>query len=438
MIVIGFVVVLIQIIDLSAGDTWAVNINDRVSLEHLILYFVIIVASIIIQALLLINSIRLSISIRKPTTNFAVVVAYIYAASQILVIILLTYLLYEQAVSLRYPTLLPAAIVGISLIISTGIMLSLSYTCLKSYFLRKSKMVGVYGLAIIALSVQLTSAFFYVEINLSSKPSIITPDRNPWASYEYSSLNAKLSSIYSTSKIVSFIAVWGASVILTKSNIQRIGRMKYVIIVSIPIAYFLLQYSPLLLEHIGTLGIILMTKGSIFPYIYNFVLNTVNVGSGILFGISFFVLSKGISYDQLKYYLIICGTGIMIIFSSNVSTILTLSTFPAWAIASISFVLPASFLILIGLDSATFYIAGDIKVRKFLIRFRNQFDMLAALGSAEASAATERKIHNLSTRIYEDLENENLFTARAEHEDIKEYIKTVMAELKKSDRKDNP
>lgn len=437
MIITGFVVVLLQIVDLSAGDTWAININDRVSFEHMILYSAVIVASVAIQALFLASTSRLIFSIKKPASRVALIVAYVYVVSQLIVIVLLAYLLGEQLITSKYHTILSELIVGISLTISILIMISLAFTCIKSYMARRSKMVGVYGIALIALSIQLISAFFYVEVNLHDKPDYITPERNPWASYIYTSLVTKLLSIYSTTKSISFIAVWAASVILTKSNIQKIGKIKYGVTVSIPVIYFLFQYSPLLLDQIGTLGLLLMAKGSAFLYIYNFVLNTVNIGSGILFGISFYILSRPLSYAHLKYYLTMCGTGIMILFSSNVSTILVLSTFPAWAIVSLSFVLPASFLILIGLDSATFYIAGDVTVRRFLNRFKDQFDMFAALGSTEASAAAERKIQNISTRIYNNLDTEKLFVAKTESEDIKEYVKEVIAEMRRSNRKDS-
>jgi hypothetical protein len=432
LIATGLVVVLLQIVDLSAGDTWAVNINDRVSLEHIILYSVIIVASIIIQVILLSTSIKLTLSIKKPASHIAEIVTYVYVISQLTIIILLSYLLSEELITSRYATALSQLIIGISLVISVLIMISLTLTCLKSYFTRRSKMAAVYAIAITALSVQLISAFFYVEISLFDKPEYITPERNPWGSYNYSALNSKLYSVYNTIKNLSFFAVWAASVILTKSNIERIGKIKYCAIVGIPIIYFSLQYSPLLLEQMGTLGPLLTAKGSIFPYIYNFVLNTVNVGSGILFGISLFMLARTINFEQLKYYLTISGVGIMILFSSNVSTILTLSTFPAWAIVSLSFVLPASFLIMIGLDSATFYVAGDITVRKFLRRFKDRYDLFAALGSAEASAAAERKIREISSRIYDGLEPPNLFTGRTESENIREYVRIVMAEMKKS------
>ena len=60
----------------------------------------------------------------------------------------------------------------------------------------------------------------------------------------------------------------------------------------------------------------------------------------------------------------------MVIFSSNVSQILVLATFPAWSIVSMSFILPSAFLTLIGLGSATFQIAGDITLRRFLHKAR--------------------------------------------------------------------
>lgn len=71
-----------------------------------------------------------------------------------------------------------------------------------------------------------------------------------------------------------------------------------------------------------------MEEDSLFLYLYNFVLNTVNIATGILFGISFFILARSIGYKDLKYYLIIAGTGLMIIFSSGISTMLILAPFP--------------------------------------------------------------------------------------------------------------
>ena len=215
---------------------------------------------------------------------------------------------------------------------SVLILISLSFTNLKSFLSTKSKILVVYGIAIIAIAIQLSIAFCYIELNLYSKPEIITPDRNPWASYFYTNLQSRMSLIYEVSESISFIIVWISLILLTKRYAQKIGKIKYSITLSIPMIYFLFQYSPLLFKQMGTLSSLLMAEGSLFLYLYNFVLNTVNIGTGLLFGISFYILSRSLVYDHLKYYLVICGTAIMIIFHSGISTILILAPYPAWAI----------------------------------------------------------------------------------------------------------
>ena len=416
---------------MSAGDSWASKLNDRISFDHRILYSVILLVSVSIQLYFANTTRRIVFKIKKVNSRSALIIFYHYLISQAVVIILLVYLLGEQLFTSKYNIFLVQSIVGISLIISASIMVSLAIKCLKTYLSTRSKISGVYAFAIIALSLQLMTAFFYVEANLSIKDQYITPERNPSASYYYTSLNSKLFSLYDISKTISFIAVWTALVLLTKSYAQKIGKIKYWITVSIPLVYFLFQYSPELLNQTGMLRSLLMAQGSFFPNLYSFVLNTVNVGVGILFGISFFILSRALTYEHLKYYLIICGAGIMIIFSSNVSTILILSSFPAWGVISISFVLPASILILIGLDSATFYVAGDVSVRSYLSRSKSQFELFRALASAKASAETENKIKEIIKQIHENIETEPIFTPRFESEDIKQYVGEVIAELKK-------
>jgi hypothetical protein len=121
----------------------------------------------------------------------------------------------------------------------------------------------------------------------------------------------------------------------------------------------------------------------------------------------------------------------MIIYSISVSTSLILSTFPAWSIASISFALPASFLITLGLDYTSFRVAGDVEIRKYLARLKNEFDLLSALGSTEAFASVERKVQHISKQIYNNLEAETLFAAPPSSDDIKKYVNDILVEIKR-------
>jgi hypothetical protein len=435
MIIVGIVVIGLQIIDKTAADTWALNINDVTLLQHTVLYSILVVLSLAIQIFLLISTTRIVFRIKKATSNRAKLLTYIYVVSQVVVMLLLAYLLVEQLTTFKYHTILSDLIVGVSLVVSMVILISLGVTCIKAYLSTRNKVVGVYGLALIIFSIQLITAFSYVEANLYKVPEYVTANRNPWASYFYSNLQTKLLSIYEITKSISFIAVWIASVLLTIQYAQKSGKIKYWLTVSIPLIYFLFQYSPLLFQQIGTLSSLMMREGSLYVYFYNFILNTASVGTGVLFGISFFILSRRLIHEQLKYYLIVCGTGFMIILGSSLSTILVLAPFPAWGIVSVSFILPASFLILIGLDSATFYFASERSVRRFLIKSRSQYELFLSLGSAEMSASIQRKIELISKRIQDDLETETLLKARSESEEIKQYVTEVIAEMKKTKTK---
>ena len=429
-IFMGFVVVIILILDLSAGDTWSVRSTQMPS-EQLLFYAILIIITIVIQIFILAFASLTVFRTKKSKSRLASSIAYLYVASNIMILILLSCLLGEQLIFSQYHIIFSKSIIGASLTVSTLTMLSLAFTCIKSYISTKSKIAGIYGFAMIAISLQMVAAFLYVETSLNNKPDIITPLRDPWTSYYFTILLGNLLYFYEIVTIISFASVWISAVLLTKSYIKKIGKLKYFIILSIPVVYFSLQYSPILLSVTGSLSYLLMANGSLFPYLYNFVLNTAHVGAGVLFGISFFIISKSFSNASLKFYLIMCGAGLMIIFSSSVSTSLIASPYPAWSIASISFALPASFLITLGLDYASYRVAGDVEIRKYLAKLKNEFDLLSALGSTEASASIERKVQNVSNQIYNSLETETLFAAPPSSDDIKKYVKDVMVELKR-------
>ena len=434
-VIIGLVVVAIEILDTNAAGNWTLYESDRNSFHYTMIYYIISVISIVIHILFLLISTRIAFRVKKAVSNLSIIIKYVYLLSHIAVIAAIIYLILEQIFKLSYHTVLLEFIVGMSLIPSVLILLSLGFKGIKSISPTKSKIVMIYSIAIITIAVKLFIAFNSIEVILDIKPEIITVDRNPWTVHTYSSFTIFLFWIYAITDTISFIAVWIASILLTKQYVSHIGKIKYLIMVSIPVIYFLVQYSPLLLAQTGTLSFLLMEEGSIFLYFYNFVLNTGNVGTGVLFGISFFMLSRSLNHEQLRYYLIISGTGIMIIFSSGLSTNSTLAPFPAWSITSLSFILPASFLLMIGLDSATYYIATDTLLRKFLYKYKDKFELFRALGFQKTSNITEQKIHEILHKELDKLEVETMFKPLSESEDIKQYINQVLKETKKTNRK---
>jgi hypothetical protein len=66
---------------------------------------------------------------------------------------------------------------------------------------------------------------------------------------------------------------------------------------------------------------------------------------------------------------------------------------------------------------------------------RTEFKLFHSLGSTEASAVIERKVNDISKKISKDLEIKTMFKPVFGSEDVKEYVRLVIAEMKKSSKK---
>jgi hypothetical protein len=432
-IIMSALVVFIQVVDKSAGDTWAGSSNMAEALKYTALFSLIASTSIVLQALFLRIS-KALFSTHKTASGFATVIMVIYVASQITVIAFIAFIMAEQLITTSYHRMLSEIIITFSLIIPMIILFSLATAFVKSYLSSRQRIIALYAVAMGALSIQLMFAFIYAEIVLHGTPGLITPGRNPWVSYFYTDIQGKISSVYEAFKIVTFTTVWLATIIFTKKYSHR-WKVKYWIVVTIPVLYFIIQYPLTLLMQSGILSPLVMSEGSLFPYVYNIIINTVDIGTGILFGISFFVVSKSVEYVNLKFYLTICGAGVMIIFSGGISTTLILAPYPSWGIVSISFVLPAAFLVTMGFNSTVYNIASNRSIRRYFQANKNEFKIFYSLGTAEVSSIIEKKVNDITNKISDNLDIETLFQPAPGSDDIKQYVRQVVQEMKETHRK---
>ena len=117
------------------------------------------------------------------------------------------------------------------------------------------------------------------------------------------------------------------------------------------------------------------------PTRYNFFLNTVRTAGGIMFGVAFFVLSRTILHVQLKR---IYNYGWVWLHSSvwcKCTSLIIMTTYPPWGVISITFLITGSYSLIVGLDSAAFYIATDSSLRRIIARSsQKEYDFLKSLG----------------------------------------------------------
>jgi hypothetical protein len=171
-----------------------------------------------------------------------------------------------------------------------------------------------------------------------------------------------------------------------------------------------------------------------YAYTYNFFLNTVRTAGGIMFGLAFFVISRTILHTQLKRSIIMAGFGLIILFGANASSLIIVTPYPPWGIISTTFLITGSYSLIVGLDSAAFYIATDSSLRRIIAKSsQKEYDFLQSLGSTEAERIVTNKIDNISKQVYNKIQYDNLFMISSEPSNVQEYIKVALSEVWKID-----
>ena len=167
----------------------------------------------------------------------------------------------------------------------------------------------------------------------------------------------------------------------------------------------------------------------LYGYTYNLFLNTVRTAGGIMFGVSFFVLSKTIMHTQLKKSIVIIGAGLVLLFSANASSLIIMTLYPPWGVISTTFLITGSYLLIVGLDSAAFYLATDSSLRRIIAKSpQKEYDLLKSLGYSEAQRIVTNKVEDISKQVYHEIQSDNLFSISSEPANVKEYIDEVLRE----------
>jgi nitrogen-specific signal transduction histidine kinase len=203
---------------------------------------------------------------------------------------------------------------------------------------------------------------------------------------------------------------------------------KYWIIVSIPLAYFLSQFQPLFLYSFADLR---LSNPVLFGIIYNLIFSISKPAGGVLFGIAFWTISKNLTSKTVKSYLMISAYGMMLLFTVNQPTGLTLIPYPPFGLVTICFMGLSSYMILVGIYSSAISVAQDVKLRQAIRKTAiDQSKLLISIGSAQIEKEIEKKVMAVTQKEkYELIEQTGVQPSLTES-DMKQYLDSVLKEIK--------
>jgi hypothetical protein len=341
----------------------------------------------------------------------------------------------------NYSNLFIFIIVYTSFLSSIGFLSILTVKLFRWFLLNPNSSILMYGIAISIFILNTIIGLIYVTQVLSTHTDIIKPMscRVLFGSLFHINpgLSIYLSNLYDITSIISFIAVWCVTTFILKQYSHNIGKIKYWILVSVPLIVFMTKYEILLyylLKDPSILEIFYSIKlNSILDQIISTFLNSNLQIGGIFFAISFLVIVKKIPKGhRIVNSLIMSLIGMMFLFGSKDISELILPSYPPVGIVAISFLSLASYLLLVGIYSSATIAARDITLRKYLNKkVENDTILLNNIAYSENENEIQKNVKSLMTYSSQWQQNNNI-QHELNQQEIIEIVNDVISEVKEN------
>lgn len=352
-----------------------------------------------------------------------IVIACQYALLAILMVIIyqilfisqyyMTFLIWSTAISF----LLTICILGI---LARQLFLWYRYN-------RKGSFVIIcYALAFVLMSMTFSLALLLDMYGFSNKQSIVTPTSEV-AFTDYDNANWLVRGfydIYQFLDLISFVLIWGANALLLLHYRKRLGLVKFWLIISLPLVYFLSTF-------VEVMGLYEPQSNSEFFFFYLYVSLNSTAG-GLLFGITFITIAHKIDNQRIKGYMTLTAYGFILLYISSQITLVA-SSYPPFGITTLFYSGLSSYLLLIGLYSTAVSLSQHAQLRKSI---RNSIDeqhsrLIDGIGMSELQREIDKRITPLIQRHAEQMNMQTALDLTVSEEEVKQYMNEILRDLHK-------
>ncbi len=302
----------------------------------------------------------------------------------------------------------------------------LSYRFFMWFKFNHDPVVFSYALAMVVISANALFTPLYIIWDLQNVPLHVQALKQ--SGMPFSSADNLFYNSYIVTSVMSFILTWFATVLLLHHYSNKFGRVKYWIIISLPLIYFI---GPFQLQFLELFYDIRLTYPVIFNLIYTIAFSVIKPAGGLLFGFAFWTIARSLGDLPIKHYVSISGYGIMLLFLSNQASGLNIAPYPPFGMSSISYLPSASYFILVGIYTAAISVAQDTKLRKEIRRsVETHTDLLDRIGASQLEQQIHQRIEGLSGIV---ADSEESIDTLPSDEEIRDYIDQVINEVRQKD-----
>jgi hypothetical protein len=318
--------------------------------------------------------------------------------------------------------------ITISYTLAITMMAFLMKSFLSWFRTSKNFVILAYGISAVILAIHLSVTLFFAATVLLDVPAEVRTAITRIPFFMPGSISSVLDSIHSFTSILSFSILWAATALLLHYYSQKVGRIKYWIVVSLPLVYFLSQFPTLFLNLFNP---IIRENPIFFGSLLTFVFTLSKPAGGILFGIAFWTISRQIRRTiAVRDYLMISALGFVLLFTSDQAIVLMNVAYPPFGVAAVSFLGLSSYLIFVGIYYSAISLSHDDRVRREIKKFAMQESrLLDSIGSAQLEKDIAEKV--TAIRQIQNSATQKLGVQPSIDEgEIRKYLEDVLDEMK--------
>src|SRR5688572_10108121 len=291
----------------------------------------------------------------------------------------------------------------------------------------KDKLLLVYVISFISFCVLIALSFLYTITELQHFPGTITPSDLKRTIHAVSVNLSEIYPFYRISFFITFCSIWVLTAFLLYDYFGRNNRLKFWIILSIPIIFFLIQFFPITLKLLISLY---QLNPSLFLPLYTILSTIITFIGATMVSITLWLLIRKIPNKSFRNYLILVAFGLLLVLISTHETPFPRFLFPPFGLITILFVGLAIYLLFMGFYSASLHISKDMSlVRNFANRI-HQYGFFRNI----AKSQLEQDIKGIMTKALQSNEfdirqKEKQYQQELEKDDIEKLFQIVKNEL---------
>jgi hypothetical protein len=358
------------------------------------------------------------------SSKTATIVQYLLSAIMVFVVL-------QIIIVSHYYTDLLAVSTALSYGLAIFLMSILAYRLFSWFTINRNPVVLLFGLAAAAIIVNAVDTIIYYDAIILGKPSITTPQSQVIFQTGFTPGTAmyvvNLIQTYSLNGY--FILIWAGTILLLRHHIQRVGRVKFWIIVTFPVIFFLSYEMSLYQQYYPSSPVTTAISSSLTLPILLYTYATMICG--ILFGFGFRSVSRTLhEHSQVRDYMVITAYGFVLFVNAAQATVLQ-AGYPPYGLANVSSVGLASFMVLIGLYNSAISVAQDVKLRESIkaSTLQQSSKLLDSIGTAEMTKQIHDNVIKITKEKSSILAEQDGVEPSLTDTEIRSYLDEVMEEL---------